>query len=131
MPQSYNHVVNCNLFSIYQCSFCSLLCLCKLFCFNFLRKRKLLLCCLFTKLLTLGDCCLFSSFFFVLVCLQKKKKSLPCIRALCILEGEIHTANHLHNLFSFFLCTEGRSYLYVLVCKCREPKTILCGSLDC
>lgn len=71
LPQSYNHVGSWNTFSIYHCSFCSLLCLYKLVCLTSSEKGKLLLYWLFVKLLTLKH--FFGCFilFLFLVCLQK------------------------------------------------------------
>lgn len=48
--------------------------------------------------------------------------SLPCRRALCILEGEIHTFNHLHNLFCFSCVLKG-IHIYIFLCaNVGDPK---------
>lgn len=115
LPQSYNHVVNWNTFSKYRHSFCSLPCLYRLFCLTSPGKRKLLLCWLFAKLLTLG-------IFFLFVYKNETKKSFQCIRALCILEGEVYAANDLHNLVCFSSVLKG-IHIHILLCaNVGDPK---------
>ena len=75
---------------------------------NFLRKKKAI------ALLVMGKTA-YRGFFFFLVCLQKWKKSFPCIRTICILQGEILAANHLHNLFCFSSVLKG-IHIYILLC---------------
>lgn len=101
LPQSYNHVVNWNIFSKHHHSSCNLPYLYKLFRLTPSGKRKLLLCWLFAKLLTPGG---FLSFFLGggrLFTKMKKKLLFQCIRVFCILEGEIYDANDLYNLVCF------------------------------
>lgn len=55
---------------------------------------------------------------------KMKKKSCHCTGALCVLEGDIHAANDLHNLFCFSSVLKG-IYIYIFLCaNVGSPKLV-------